>query len=162
MINGDSWACSSSCRWSSLVLPSLYSGVYGGGLELSPSAESSGSEAPPSSPDRLRVSAVVSSPPSRSPKEPVVKKKSHKLITSQVFSAMYDSVSEQLMSYHFSSQWTHHDSAGGFTSSQRGGQLFKNNQRPLKRKRSEQLLIHLTKITRHEWRIKPENILKIN
>lgn len=55
--------------------PSLYNGVYGGGLELSPSAESSGSEAPPSSPDRLRLSGVFSSPPSRSPREPVGKRR---------------------------------------------------------------------------------------
>lgn len=41
------------------------------GLEASPSAESSGSEAPPSSPDTLRVSRALSSPPSRSPGEPV-------------------------------------------------------------------------------------------
>lgn len=53
-----------------LFSPSLYSGVYGGGLELSPSTESSGSETPPSSPDRLRLSSMLSSPPSRSPREP--------------------------------------------------------------------------------------------
>jgi len=60
-----------------LLSPSLYSDVYAGVLEASPSAESSGSEAPPSSPDRLRLSGVFSSSPTRSPREPARRRREH-------------------------------------------------------------------------------------
>ena len=56
------------------VSPSLQSGVRDGGLQPSNSAESSRSEAPPSSPDKLTSSGGFSSPVSRSPMEPTARK----------------------------------------------------------------------------------------